>query len=207
MFNFILIGSALILLLCFAVFFRDDVKLFVSKHYVHLFSCWKIWDTRDKIEKIDVKIEEIKKKKVTKTDFKLQPVGIEDTYTDKIQKRYDRICKFIDYGIASISEEKKSFDEFDRLQTGEKIDKLIRMEIQLIRLQLHRLVILMWEQGLIGSSCQVEERAYTDLTVTVCFLNLKLKVLKERLTILFFQRPGKRSTLCSHTIDAWKQAS
>jgi len=130
MFNFILIGSALILLLCFAVFFRDDVKLFVSKHYVHLFSCWKIWDTRDKIEKIDVKIEEIKKKKVTKTDFKLQPVGIEDTYTDKIQKRYDRICKFIDYGIVSTSEEKKSFDEFDRLQTGENVDKLIRMELQ-----------------------------------------------------------------------------
>ena len=67
---------------------------------------------------------------MTKTDFKLPPVGIEDTYPDKIQKRYDRICKFIDYGIASISEEKKSFDKFDRLQTREKIDRLIRMELQ-----------------------------------------------------------------------------
>ncbi len=122
--------TIVILLLCLAVFFRKDIKSFASKQYVHLFSRWKIRDTRDKIEKIDAQIEKIKKEKVTKTDFKLPPVGIEDMYPDRIQKRYDGICKFIDYGISSTSEEKKSFDEFDGLQAGENVDKLIRMELQ-----------------------------------------------------------------------------
>ncbi|UCF13374.1 MAG: hypothetical protein JSW06_03720, partial [Thermoplasmatales archaeon] len=126
----ILIGSALILILCFAVFFRDDIKSFASKRYINLFSRWKIRDTRDKIKKIDAQIDKIKKERLTKTDFKLPPMGIEDVYSDKIQMRYDRICKLIDYESVSTSEEKKSFDEFDKLQTGEIVDKLIRMELK-----------------------------------------------------------------------------
>ena len=128
----ILIGSAIamILLVCLIVFFRNNIKSFVSAHLAPLFPRWKIMDTRSKMEKVNAKIEGLKKKMMTKTDFKLSSVGIGDTYSDEIQKRYDRICRFIDSEIASTSEEKNVFDGFDKFRIGEKVDKLIGMGLE-----------------------------------------------------------------------------
>ncbi|UCD13704.1 MAG: PKD domain-containing protein, partial [Thermoplasmatales archaeon] len=123
----LLIGSALILLFCLTVIFRNNIKSFVSAHYTTLFPHWKIMDTRTRIEKVDAKIEELKKRMVTRTDFKQLPVGMGDAYSDEIQKRYDRIYRLIDSEIATTSEEKESFDEFDKFNAGEKVDRLIRI--------------------------------------------------------------------------------
>ena len=206
-FGYIFIGVALVVLVCLVFFFRMTIKSFVSTYIASLFSQWKLRDMRDRIAKINNRIRLIGKKKVTKTDFKLPPVGIEDTYPDKIQNRDDGICKFVDYGISSTSEEKKSFDEFDGLQAGENVDKLIRMELQPdmpptvsvsdidMGTRIDRLILSGGRKSL---------HKFDSDSV---FSEFGTEVLKERLTILFFQRPGKRSTLCSPTIDAWKQSS
>jgi len=128
-FGTIFIGFAMILLVCLIVFFRNNIKSFVSAHRAPPFPPWKIMDTISKMEKVNAKIEGLKKGVITKTDFKLSSVGMGDTYPDEIQKRHDRICRFIDSEIASTSKEKDVFDGFDKVYTGEKVDKLIRTHV------------------------------------------------------------------------------
>ncbi|MFW6121389.1 MAG: PKD domain-containing protein [Petrotogales bacterium] len=123
-------GCGIAILVCLAVFFRGNLKSFWSAHGVHLLSPWKIWNTRKKIEKIEAKIEEQKKKMATKTDFKRPFILKEDLYSDEIQKKHDRIHRFVDFEIPSISEEETSADEFGTLLTGEKVDKLLSMALK-----------------------------------------------------------------------------
>jgi len=125
-FGTIFIGFAMILLACLAVFFRDDIKSFVSKHYVHLFSHVKIFDKSSRIKRIDAKIKE--KERVIKSDFTQPPVGMRDIYSDEIQDRYDRIRRYIDSEIAPISD--TLLDGYDRIYSGEKVDKLIDMGLK-----------------------------------------------------------------------------
>jgi PKD repeat protein len=67
----ILIVSVVILLICLIAFFKGDtIKTFVSSHQITKSPRWKIMYFRRKKEKDDAGIEEEKKKRVTKTDFK-----------------------------------------------------------------------------------------------------------------------------------------
>ena len=113
----ILTVFAMIILACLAVFFREDIKSFVLSyiHYIHMFSHWKIWDTRDRIEKIDDKIEKIKQKMALKEDLTQPFIGKNYSYSDIIPERHDRIARLIDSRTASTSEE--------------KVDKLIKMNL------------------------------------------------------------------------------
>ena len=122
-FGTIFIGFAMILLVCLAVFFRDDIKSFVSKHYVHLFSHVKIFDKSSRIKRVDAKIKEMER--VIKSDFTQASVGMRDTYSDESQDRCDRIRRYIDSEIVPISD--TLLDGYDRIYSGEKVDKSIDM--------------------------------------------------------------------------------
>ena len=126
----IFIGFALVMLVCLAVLFRDYIKSFVSSHvrYIHMFSHWKIWDANSRIKRIDAKIEEIEKMRAGKIDFEQSPILKANKYSYGSQEEYFRSRRYIDFMSKSHSKEKKSFDEFDKTCTREKIDKLVRME-------------------------------------------------------------------------------
>jgi len=126
----ILIGFAMTMLICLAVFFRDDIKSFVSSHanYIHIFSHWKIWDTSYRIKRINAKIEKLEKMGAGVMDFKQSPIVKTNEYSYELQDEYVKAKRYIDFTCKSNSNEKKSFDEFDKTYTREKIDKLARME-------------------------------------------------------------------------------
>ncbi len=128
----ILIGFAMVMLASLAVFFRDDIKSFVSSHarYIHMFSHWKIWDTSNRINRIDAKIEKIEKTRARSVDFKQAPIIKTNEYSYELQEEYLRAGRYIDFNSKSNSEEKKSFDEFNKAYTREKIDKLVRTELE-----------------------------------------------------------------------------
>lgn len=125
----ILIGSVIVMLVCLAVFFRGDIKSFVSSHacYIRLFSHWKIWDTSNRIKMIDAKIEKIEKMGAGRMDFKQSPIVKTNKYSYELEDDYLRARRYIDFNSKSNSKEKESFDEFDKVHTREKIDKLVRM--------------------------------------------------------------------------------
>ena len=128
-FALIIIGFAMAVLACLAIFFRDHVKVFVSTRIIPLFSNMRISDREHEIEKLDAKIEEITeelKKMRAKTVFKESSVGKRSRLYDEVQEGYIKT----DSEIKSTGEEKKSFGESDDIRTGEPIDRVIKMGLK-----------------------------------------------------------------------------
>jgi len=127
-----LIGSAIVLLICLVIFFRDDIKSFASSHihYLHLPSHWKMWDTSYRIKRIDAKIEKLQRMRAGVMECKQSPVVETNIRSHEVQDEYFGARGYIDSTSISNSNEKKSFDESDNAYSGEKIDKLSRKEFE-----------------------------------------------------------------------------
>jgi len=57
----VIFGCTIAILVCLAVVFRGNIRLFLSAHGVHLVSHVGIFDKSNRIKKIDVKIKKLKK--------------------------------------------------------------------------------------------------------------------------------------------------
>ncbi|EMR74674.1 PDK repeat-containing protein [Thermoplasmatales archaeon SCGC AB-540-F20] len=127
-----LVGSAIVLIICLVVFFRDDIKSFALSHvhYLHLPSHWKIWDTSYRIKRIDAKIGKLQRMRVGMMECKQSPVVETNIRSHELPNGYFKARRYIDFMCKSSSNVKKSFDESDNAYSGEKIDKLSRKEFE-----------------------------------------------------------------------------
>ena len=138
-FALIIIGFAMAVLACLAIFFRDHVKVFVSTRIIPLFSNMRISNREHEIEKVDFKInkiyEEMKLMRAEETVSKQLLVRKIAGFYGGIKEGYIGA----DSEMESTGEEKKSFDEFDKFRTGEKFDKLVRQGLKPDKLSVEEL--------------------------------------------------------------------
>ena len=123
-FALIIIGFLIAVFACLVIFFREKVKGFVSTHIINPFSNVIISHREHKLKKPDAGIkeinEEMKNIRAEKKVAKQLPVRNMAGFYGEIDEGDIKA----DFKIESTDEEMKSFNEFDKYRTGEKIDKL-----------------------------------------------------------------------------------
>jgi len=123
-------GFSLFILACLVVYFRDNIRLFVSNFVSPSFLHKGIWNDSNRIKKIDLKIEKIRSGNFLKTGLLQSLFGGNGIYFDGILRRYNRFKSYIGVNISSVSESDEFFDGLNNLSTGEKVDKLIQRGLE-----------------------------------------------------------------------------
>jgi len=113
------IGFAVAIFVCLMVFFRNNVVLFFSQHRIHLFSNRSELLKREKSEKLDAKIQGLKRMQ-EKIDYEKLPDVKMDKQPSEVVEEYRRTRGNIDSEVESTSEKKESSDD---VYTQKKTDE------------------------------------------------------------------------------------
>jgi PKD repeat protein len=113
------IGFAVAIFVCLMVFFRNNVVLFFSQHCTHLFSNRSELLKREKIERLDTKIQGLKRMQ-EKTGYEKLPDVKMDKQPSEVVEEYRRTRGNIDSEVESTSEKKESSDD---VYTQKKTDE------------------------------------------------------------------------------------
>lgn len=127
----ILIGFTIALVVFLVVFFRDNIKSFVSSHIpnINLYSYFKIWDMDSRIKRMDAKIEQIENIRARRIDLQQSPILKANNSSYEIAEESDQARRKIDFMYGSNAKEKKSFDEVDKAFTKDNIDQLVDRKV------------------------------------------------------------------------------
>ena len=136
LFNFTLIIFVIIIAVFafFIIYYRDQVTLFVSSHFVNPILNTIISYRKFKIKRLDSKIFDIYKNlqgigSGNNISNQLPTVKIGQLY-DEIQDNYVKA----DSEIVLTSEEKKPVGEFDKVYTSDKLDEFFRKDLKMDKL-------------------------------------------------------------------------
>ncbi len=125
-YGIIIFVCIIILLFLVIIFFkRDTIKSFVSTFQFPDILQWKVLNTKHRLEKIDLKIEELRNKMVFNADFNLSPVEMRETYSEKIRETSTGINGHINSEIASTTEEKSVVAKSDIDDIEKKVDDIM----------------------------------------------------------------------------------
>jgi len=104
------IGFAVTIFICLMVFFRDNVVVFFSQHGTHLFSHRDKLYEMDKIERLDAKIQELKRTR-EKIGYEKMSDAKMDKQPGEVVEDYRKTHGNTDLKVESISKQEISFDD------------------------------------------------------------------------------------------------
>ena len=104
------IGFAVTIFICLMVFFRDNVVVFFSQHGTHLFSHRDKLHGMDKIERLDAKIQELKRTR-EKIGYEKMSDAKMDKQPGEVVEDYRKTHGNTDLKVESISKQETSFDD------------------------------------------------------------------------------------------------